>query len=104
MVREQAIASDRVWAGLTRTAPKMASGWHHHADYETAIYVVSGRLRMESGRRGTSVLEAGAGDFVHVPRGAIHRESNPDATEATLVVVRSGAGAPVVNVEGPAVS
>ena len=58
-----------MWAGLVRTAPGMASGWHHHGDYETAIYVVSGRLRMEFGPGGQQVEEAEAGDFLYVPRG-----------------------------------
>ncbi len=102
MVREQAIASERVWAGIVRTEAGMTSSWHHHAEYETAIYVVSGRLRMESGRAGKIVVEGGPGDFLGVPAGAIHRESNPGDAESVLVVVRAGSGAPVVNVEGPA--
>jgi uncharacterized RmlC-like cupin family protein len=48
------------------------------------------------------VVDAGPGDFVFVPRGAIHRESNPSDVDATAVVVRSGRGVAVINVEGPA--
>jgi hypothetical protein len=36
-----------------------------------------------------------------VARGAIHRESNPSDEEGTAIVVRSGAGDPVINVDGP---
>jgi uncharacterized RmlC-like cupin family protein len=36
-----------------------------------------------------------------VASGAIHRESNPSADECSAVVVRSGSGEPVVNVDGP---
>lgn len=102
MMREQAIASQRLWAGLVRTSPRAASAWHHHTAYETAIFVVSGRIRMESGPAGTVVHEAGAGDFLHVPAGAIHRETNPEDGEAILVVVRAGTGTATVNVDGPA--
>ncbi len=102
MTREQAIASERVWAGVARTAGGTTSGWHHHATYETTIYVVSGRLRVESGPRGSSVVEGVAGDFLHVPPGAVHRESNPDVRESLIVVVRAGSGPAVVNVDGPA--
>jgi uncharacterized RmlC-like cupin family protein len=101
MVREQAVATERMWAGLVRTDAGMASGWHHHGDYETAIYVLSGRLRMESGPRGSHVVEAGPGDFVHVPNHTIHRESNPSNEESQLVVVRAGEGEPVFNVNAP---
>lgn len=102
MIREQAIAVDGVWAGLVRTDAGMTSGWHHHGNHDTAIYVVAGGLRLECGPGGETVVEAQAGDFVHVPKGAIHREGNPADVEAQLVVVRAGDGPVVVNVEGPA--
>ena len=102
MTREVAIAKQGLWAAFVRTAPGMVSGWHHHGAYETAIYVVSGRARFEFGPRGASAIDAAAGDFVHVPPGTVHRESNPDAVEGALVVVRAGTGAPNVNVDGPA--
>lgn len=101
MIRERAIEVDGLWAGMVRTAPGMTSGWHHHGDYETSIYVAHGRMRMESGPGGRDVIEAQPGDFLHVPRGAIHREGNPDDEESHLVVVRAGRGATTVNVDGP---
>jgi uncharacterized RmlC-like cupin family protein len=102
MRREEAVATDSTWGGLVHTDPDMVSGWHHHGEYESVIYVMSGHLRMESGPGGTNVIVAGPGDFLFVPRGSVHRESNPSDVEASAVVVRSGSGEPVVNVEGPA--
>src|SRR5579859_4493682 len=102
MVREQAIAADGLWAGLVTTEPGMTSGWHHHGDYETSIYVASGHLRMESGPGGSDVVDASPGDFLHVPRGSVHREANPGESASHLVVVRAGHGIPTVNVDGPA--
>jgi len=52
MTREKAIEVDGLWSGLVRTAPGMTSGWHHHGQYETSIYVARGSLRMESGPGG----------------------------------------------------
>jgi uncharacterized RmlC-like cupin family protein len=101
MVREEAIATEGLWAGLVRTDAGMTSGWHHHGDYETAIYVLSGLLRMESGIGGKDIAEAGPGDFLLVPRETVHRESNPSDEESRLIVVLSGSGEPVFNVEGP---
>jgi uncharacterized RmlC-like cupin family protein len=101
MVREQAVATEGMWAGLVRTDAWMTSGWHHHGDYETAIYVLSGRLRMEWGSGGSEVVEAEPGDFVHVPRRTTHRESNPSSEESQLIVVRAGTGEPVFNVGEP---
>jgi quercetin dioxygenase-like cupin family protein len=71
MTREQAVAVPGMWAGLVRTEAHMSTGWHHHADYDTSIFVVSGSLRMESGPGG--VLAAVPG-----PR----RERRPPAPPA----------------------
>lgn len=102
MHREEAVATDTTWGGFLRTEPGMLSGWHHHGEYESVIYVMTGKVRMESGPGGTNVIDAEPGDFLFVPRGSIHRESNPSEVEATAVVVRAGHGDAVINVEGPA--
>ena len=102
MVREQAVSTDGMWAGFVRTAAGETSAWHHHGEYESSIYIVSGRLRMESGRGGGDVIEAGPGDFCYVAPWAIHREANPGDEESHLIVVRAGSGPAVINVEGPA--
>src|SRR5918992_5773702 len=92
MVREEAIATEGLWAGVVRTDAGMTSGWHHHGDHETAIFVMTGVLRMESGTGGSEIVEAEPGDFVLVPRRTVHRESNPSDEESRLIVVRSGSG------------
>jgi uncharacterized RmlC-like cupin family protein len=101
MNREEAFNTGDVWAGFVRTDVGMMSGWHHHGEHDSVIYVLSGSMRMESGPGGADVLEAGPGDFLHVPAGAVHRESNPAGEEARIVVFRSGTGPVVINVDGP---
>jgi len=101
MIREEAVATDRLWAGFVRTAPDMVSAWHHHGDFESVIFVATGALVMEFGPGGHETLEAGPGDFLYVAPGAVHRASNPNPEESHIVVVRSGSGAPVSNVDGP---
>jgi len=102
VTREQAVVVEGMWSGLVRTDAGTTSGWHHHGKYDTSIYVASGSLRMECGPGGRVVVEAGPGDFVFVPKGAIHREGNPSDAESHLVVVRAGTGPTVRNVDGPA--
>ena len=102
--REQAWTTERSWAGHVTTEAGMVSGWHHHGDYESHIYVVSGGLRLEYGPGGQDVVDAQPGDFVFVPPHTVHRESNPSATDATVIVVRAGGGEAVFNVDGPAES
>ena len=101
MRREQAISVDGLWAGLVHTDPGAASGWHHHGQHETSLYVVSGTLRMSFGPGGLEQLDAGPGEFVHIPAGTVHREANPTGEMSLAVIARAGRGAPTVNVEGP---
>jgi len=101
VTREQAFQTDRMWSGFARTEPGMISGWHHHGDHESTIYVLTGSLRMEFGTGGGGAFEAHPGDFVFVGKHAVHREGNPSSEEATIVVVRAGQGEAVVNVDGP---
>jgi len=101
MVREQAVATGGMWAGLVRTEAGMVSGWHHHGTCESTIYVVSGVLRMEFGPGGRDVLEGRPGDFLYIAPGAVHREGNPGDEESRIVVARAGSGEPVFNVDGP---
>jgi uncharacterized RmlC-like cupin family protein len=101
MSREQALIGDGLWAGIVRTEPTMQSGWHHHGDHVTAIYVLSGVMRLQSGPGGRDVTEGRAGDFLFVPRQAVHRETNPSDRPCEAVVVRSGHGPTTINVDEP---
>lgn len=101
MVRHEAHSTDKLWMGTGVTQPHFVSGWHHHGAYESAIYVVNGKIRVESGPGGKTMVEAGPGDFVWVPAGVVHRESNPTPEIQDIVLVRAGEGEVVINVEGP---
>jgi uncharacterized RmlC-like cupin family protein len=100
-VREQAIAIDGLWSGFVRTEPGVTSGWHHHGDHDTSTYVVEGTVRIEFGPGGTRTADAGPGDFVHIPKHVVHRESNLGSTTSQEVVTRSGTGPLTINVDGP---
>lgn len=100
MARSRAFDRRGLWAGLVETAPGGVSGWHHHDVNESSLYVVSGVLRLEcAGVSGW--LEAGPGDFVHVPAFTVHRESNPGDVASVAVIARTGGGIPTVNVDPP---
>lgn len=101
MTREAAVAREGFWSGYVTAAPSMASGWHHHGENDTVIYVLDGIVRLEFGPGGGRTVEGQSGDFLHVPPRAVHRESNPQATESHFIVTRAGSGPPAVNVEGP---
>ncbi len=97
MRRFRAFEVPGLWSGRVVTEPGVASGWHHHADHESSLYVVSGVLRLEcEGLEG--YLDAEAGDVVHGPADLVHRESNPSARPSVALIARSGYGIPTVNV------
>jgi uncharacterized RmlC-like cupin family protein len=102
MHRQVAFTAPGLWAGLVHTNGGAASGWHHHGPHETSLYVVRGRMRIEFGTAGAESVEAGPGEFLHVPAHMVHRELNPDDATSTAVIARVGdGGPPTVNVEGP---
>jgi uncharacterized RmlC-like cupin family protein len=102
MSRQVGLDVEGMWSGTVDTEPGAVSGWHHHGAHETTLYIVRGRMRLESGPDGAHTVEAQPGDFLHVPAYAVHRESNPGTDPSHAVIVRCGAGVPTVNVDGPA--
>jgi uncharacterized RmlC-like cupin family protein len=99
--REEALVGPGFWSGLVETEPGNVSGWHHHGDYDILVYVIAGALRVEAGPGGADVSEAGPDDFLLIPKGVVHRETNPGDELFSAVVVRVGTGQPVFNVEAP---
>jgi uncharacterized RmlC-like cupin family protein len=100
MTRREAFSGDGVWIGAATTEPSAVSAWHHHGEHFTYVYCVRGALRVESGPAGSEAVEAGEGDFIHIPPRVVHRESNPSEEVQHLVVARFGSGPVVVNVDG----
>ena len=98
MQRAHAITVDGLTSGTVSVAPGVISGWHHHGTHETSIHVLKGSLRMEFAG---GAFEAKQGDFIHVPAGAVHRESNPGSEPNLAVFSRAGSGTVTVNVEAP---
>jgi uncharacterized RmlC-like cupin family protein len=84
--------------GQTHVAPGARSGDHHHGEAETAIYVLSGypAFVFADGHREVRIATA-PGDYVFVPPYVPHREENPGADEAVVIIARSSQQGIVVN-------
>lgn len=98
--RRQAFAGEDRWIGHVETQPGEWSGWHHHGETDTYLYVLDGELEFEFGSDGETVA-VGRGEFAHVPAGVVHRERTTPGTPGQIVLVRIGSGPAVVNVDGP---
>jgi uncharacterized RmlC-like cupin family protein len=99
MTRAHAITADGLTSGTVSVGPGVMSGWHHHGTHETSIYILKGTLHMEFA---SGAFDAREGDFIHVPAGAVHRESNPGNAPNLAVFSRAGSGTVTVNVDDPA--
>ncbi|MDQ2959556.1 MAG: cupin domain-containing protein [Candidatus Dormibacteraeota bacterium] len=96
------VGSEHIWMGLSVLPPGGRTGWHHHGDSETALYVLRGVGRWWIGDRPDDVREAHPGDFVFVPPNVPHWEENASTDEPVeMIVARSTQEAVVVNLEGP---
>jgi uncharacterized RmlC-like cupin family protein len=105
MTRREAISgktagSSKVWMGQTHVAAGASSGNHHHGEAETAIYVLSGTPAFVFADGDQEIrLQAEPGDYIFVPPYAPHREENPGAEEAVVIIARSSQEGIVVNLE-----
>ena len=92
------VGSSKLWMGRTHVAAGASSGDHHHGDTETAIYVVSGRPAFVFADGESEIrIETEPGDYIFVPPYVPHREENPGAEEAVVVIARSSQEGVVVN-------
>lgn len=101
MRRQKAFDAPGLWAGVVHTQPGATSGWHHHGEHETSLYVLEGVMQLDFGPGGGASVRAEVGDFIHVPAHTVHRESNPTDGTSRAVIARAGQGIPTVNVDGP---
>lgn len=101
MTRKVAEAGENVTLAEVRSAAQAASGWHHHGEHTTCVYVVRGQLRLEWGSGGRESADLAGGDFYVMPPETIHREANPGSEDHVLAGFYVGSGPVVVNVDGP---
>lgn len=91
-VSAETVGSRGLSMSLVVIPPGAVSDTHYHEGYETAIYVLSGRVETRYGARLEHVEVNGPGDFVFVPPGLPHQARNLSATDpARAIVARNDA-------------
>ncbi|MPZ23575.1 MAG: cupin domain-containing protein [Dehalococcoidia bacterium] len=92
--------AQRLWMGYVTVSPATESGAHHHGSNESGIFIIKGRARFYFGDHLEHTLDAGPGDFVHVPPRIVHVEANLSPDEAVeMIVARDSQEGTTVNVE-----
>jgi uncharacterized RmlC-like cupin family protein len=104
MQREELVSTPNTWVGMVHTKPEFVSGWHHHGEYDTYVYVISGVIELGFGENGEESVVAKPGEIAFIPKNTVHREKNPGTQEGVVFLVRVGEGAPVFNVDHPQMS
>lgn len=100
MHRRQAFAAEDRWVGYVSSEPGEWSGWHHHGEHDTYLYVVAGGIEFEYGDAHDRIA-VNAGEFGVMPNHVVHRERATAGETAEIVLVRIGQGPTVFNVEDP---
>ena len=60
---------------------------HYHKDFETAIYLLKGRVETWFGENLKESILNEEGDFVYIPPGVPHKPINLSETETALAIV-----------------
>ena len=60
---------------------------HYHKDFETAIYLLKGRVETWLGKNLQESMINEEGDFVYIPPGVPHKPINLSETETALAIV-----------------
>ena len=69
--RKTALSPDGLWVGeCVVTAYDQPSQWHHHKDYDSVMYMLSGRIRVDWGPNGRKEFRTRPGRLrLHGPQG-----------------------------------
>jgi uncharacterized RmlC-like cupin family protein len=86
-ISRDATGSQNIYSAVVITVPGGKTDVHHHAECETAIYILKGHACYRYGERLEHLTTAAEGDFVYIPAHAIHTEENLSETEELRVLV-----------------
>ncbi|HEY9762983.1 MAG TPA: cupin domain-containing protein [Trichocoleus sp.] len=91
-ISEQTAGSQGLSMNLVIIPPRGSAAPHFHRDYETAIYLLKGRVETRYGNDLSKSITNEAGDFLFIPPGVPHQAFNLSDTEpAQAIVARNDA-------------
>lgn len=95
-ISRSTVGSEGLYVAVVKTPPGGATRVHHHGPCETCVYVTIGRARFTWSANGAArELVADPGDFVYIPAGEAHVESNVSLTEPLEVIVMRNCSEPI---------
>jgi uncharacterized RmlC-like cupin family protein len=86
-ISQATAGATNIYMGKFRVPAGARSRPHFHAECESAVYMLSGRLRVRFGDHLEQSFEIGAGDLVYVPPRETHLLENLSEEQAAEYVV-----------------
>jgi uncharacterized RmlC-like cupin family protein len=87
--RQTTGTDSNIFMGIFRVPPGSRSRPHYHANCESAVYMISGSMRIMWGERLENVVDIEAGDMLWVPPNETHvLENLSEGEPAEYVVAR----------------
>ena len=91
-ISQATAGASNIYMGVFRVPPGARSRPHYHANCESAVYMLRGRLEVKWGDDLEETTEIGPGDMVYVPPQETHILHNLSSDEpAEYVVARNSA-------------
>ena len=72
---------------LVMIPPRSLAQPHYHKDFETAIYLLQGKVETRYGENLKESILTEKGDFLYIPPGVPHQPFNLSATEPAVAIV-----------------
>ena len=79
--------SQGISMNLVIIPPGASAKPHFHKDYETAIYILKGRVKTAYGKGLAKSIVNEAGDFLYIPPGVPHQPTNLSDSEPAQALV-----------------
>ena len=86
-ISEATVGAKGISMNLVIIPPGGSAEPHFHRDYETAIYLIKGRVETRYGQGLKQSVVNEAGDFIFIPPGVPHQPHNLSATESAQALV-----------------
>jgi uncharacterized RmlC-like cupin family protein len=86
-ISQATTGATNIYMGVFRVPPGARSRPHYHAECESAVYMLSGRLNVRWGEELEHSLALEPGDMVYVPPRETHLLDNPSETDPAEYVV-----------------
>ena len=86
-ISKETVGAKGLSMNLVVIPPGASSKAHYHKDFETAIYLLKGRVETRFGENLQESTTNEEGDFVYIPPGVPHKPVNLSKTEPALAIV-----------------